>query len=63
MSTGDFILDELLKQHAEQAEAIQRVRELHEQVPCTEDGECCQICDYCGVVYPCPTIKALKGER
>lgn len=28
MSTGDFILDELLKQHAEQKEAIQRVREL-----------------------------------
>jgi hypothetical protein len=53
----------MFKEHDEALSAIERVRDLHEEVPCTEEGECCQICDYCGVVYPCPTIKALDGEQ
>ena len=43
--------------------SVKRVRELHEPVPCTDEGECCQICDYCGYVYPCMTIEALDGEQ
>jgi len=47
----------------EKLEALQRVHKLHKEVPCTEAGECCQICDYCGYVYPCATIKALDGKQ
>ena len=32
MSTGDLILDELLRQHAELTEAIQRVREIQQKL-------------------------------
>lgn len=44
-------------------ESVQRVRELHRPVPCTDDDGCCQICDYCGYMYPCVTIKVLDGEQ
>ena len=72
MSTGDFILDELLKQHTEQKEAIQRVRELHRTETVTNeacgDPDCCgeyeefQVCIVCEEEHPCDTIKALDSE-
>jgi len=40
--------------------SIQRVRELHAR---EEDAESYEICDYCCMLYPCPTIKALDGEQ
>jgi len=43
----------------QKTEAIERVRELHAR---EEDAESYEICDYCCMLYPCPTIKALDGE-
>ena len=53
---------------AEALEDIQRVRELHKPFAGNIEGEL-EICDVCydsfgnPVNYPCPTIKALDGER
>lgn len=46
-------------------QAIQRVRELHNQIGeycgyCADIGSCCNPKDF---EYPCPTIKALDGEQ
>ena len=43
-------------------DAIERVRELHSREE-EEDAESYEICDYCCMLYPCPTIKALDGEQ
>ena len=53
--------------------AIQRVRELHEQVTIDNascgDPDCCgeyeewEVCADCQCDYPCPTIQALDGEQ
>ena len=45
--------------------AVQRVRELHQEINgycayCADIGSCCNPKDF---EYPCPTIKALEGER
>ena len=46
--------------------ALERVRELHKQVPGPYDD---YVCDHCtdlygddAIPYPCPTIKAIEGE-
>jgi hypothetical protein len=55
----------------QKTEAIQRVRELHEEIDSSDcnDPDCCpmqdprKFCSECGIVYPCPTIQALDGEQ
>ena len=52
-------LRELKQEHQalENAQAIERVRELHvQETPITE------FCKECSYTYPCPTIQALDGE-
>lgn len=41
-------------------EAIQRVRELHEKRPLSNDD---YLCIYDDEIYPCPTIEALDGDQ
>ena len=52
--------DELLSLVDDQAQAIQRVRELHTTDKYINDAETCMECDY---TFPCNTIKALDGEQ
>lgn len=54
MSTGDFILDELLKQHAEQAEVIRRVHELADKFDSSSH--------YTGHFVTDAILKTLDGE-
>jgi predicted aldo/keto reductase-like oxidoreductase len=42
----------------QKTEAIQRVRELHNQ-----ETEITSFCKECSYTYPCPTIEALDGEQ
>jgi hypothetical protein len=59
-----------LKYAYKNAEAIQRVRELHEPFDTSKSwlspdyGICCMACEANGmaVEYPCKTIKALDGD-
>lgn len=40
-------------------QAVQRVRELHNEEQVDEDK---YVCSYDNNIYPCPTIKALDGD-
>lgn len=46
-----------------------RIRELHKKAPCNcNDKNCSGFCEECSaddydVEYPCPTIKALEGDK
>jgi hypothetical protein len=47
-------------------EAIQRVRELHSEMNGPADDTTCRACavdEFNYPEYPCPTIKALDGEK
>ena len=70
----DGIIGELLAANAQLkklTEAIKRVRELHKPVDTSkiwgmpDYGICCVACEVNGmaVEYPCPTIKALDGDK
>lgn len=41
-----------------QREALRRVEELH--IKCKDEG--CGACDGCKREWPCPTVRALRGE-
>jgi hypothetical protein len=57
---------DLVLVEVELLDAINRVKELHKQVPGPYDD---YICDHCtdlygddAIPYPCPTIKAIEGK-
>jgi hypothetical protein len=60
MSKDQELFDGMAVTISDLTDAIERVRELHAR---EEDAESYEICDYCCMLYPCPTIKALDGEQ
>jgi hypothetical protein len=52
-------IDDVLRSNDEMSEAIQRVRELHQDNVLLDLPKCI----HCDEPYPCPTIKALDGEQ
>ena len=64
----NFIDDGITFNHFNVAwKALKSVIELHREDHGTPDDDPIWVCDWCKVVYPCPTIKAitevLNGQR